>query len=139
MAGAGVSWGLYSLRGRGNSAPLAATASNFVRSVPLTVAMSLILLPSAHLSLRGSTLALLSGTLTSGIGYAVWYAALRGLATRHASIVQLSVPVLAAMGGVAFLSEPISLRLLLSACMILGGVGLAVLGSKTSGRSSKDV
>jgi drug/metabolite transporter (DMT)-like permease len=134
MAGAGVSWGLYSLRGRRSSAPLAATANNFVRSVPLTVAMSLILLPSARLSLRGSALALLSGTLTSGIGYAVWYAALRGLATRHASIVQLSVPVLAAMGGVLFLSEPISLRLLLSACMILGGVGLAVLGRKTSGR-----
>ncbi len=127
MAGAGVSWGLYSLRGRRNSDPLATTTNNFVRAVPFTLAMSLILLPHAHISLKGSALAVLSGALASGVGYVVWYAALQGLRTTHAAIVQLSVPVLAAIGGVVLRSEPVSLRLLLSACLILGGIGVAVL------------
>jgi drug/metabolite transporter (DMT)-like permease len=130
MAGAGFSWGLYSLKGRGNAHPLAATTANFARAVPFTIVLSAVLLSNAHLSTRGVMLALLSGTLASGAGYAVWYAALKHLSRTRAAVVQLSVPALAALGGVFFLSEPISLRLLLSACVILGGVAMAVLARR---------
>ena len=127
MAVAGVSWGLYSLWGRGSANPLADTTRNFVRAVPLVIGVSLMALSQASLSGTGVLLAILSGALASGLGYVVWYAALRGLTRTRAATVQLSVPVLAAMGGVFFLSEDVSLRLALSAMLILGGVGVAIM------------
>lgn len=127
MALAGCSWGVYSLRGRGAENPLAQTTSNFVRSVPLVLAVSLIALPRFYLEPKGMLLAVASGTLASGFGYVVWYAALRGLTTTRAAVVQLSVPVLAALGGVLFLAEAVSVRLLLSTVMVLGGIALALV------------
>jgi drug/metabolite transporter (DMT)-like permease len=134
MALAGVSWGFYSLRGRGSKAPLADTTRNFVRSVPLVLAVNLALIGSAHVSVRGSLLAVLSGALASGVGYVIWYAALKGLTATKAATVQLAVPVLAAAGGVVLLSEGVSLRLILSGILILGGVGLAMGGRELTFR-----
>ena len=125
---AGIAWGVYSLRGRGAVDPIADTTNNFVRSLPFVIVISLITLRNIHVSAEGVLLAVLSGALASGVGYVVWYAALRGLTATRAAMVQLSVPVLAAAGGVIFLSEDLSIRLLLSATMILGGIGLAVAG-----------
>ena len=126
MATAGISWGIYSLWGRGSVDPVVATSDNFVRSLPFVFAMHVVMLRHIHMSPKGALLAVLSGALASGLGYVAWYAALRGLTATRAATVQLSVPVLADLGGVVFLSEDISIRLLLSAAMILGGVGLSV-------------
>lgn len=128
MALAGLFWGIYSLRGRGAVNPLAQTTSNFVRSIPLVLAASLLTVSQFHLEPKGVLLAVASGALTSGLGYVVWYAALRGLTTTRAAAVQLSVPILAALGGIIFLAEALSMRLLLSAVMVLGGVALALVG-----------
>ncbi|MGI9105035.1 MAG: DMT family transporter [Pyrinomonadaceae bacterium] len=127
---AGISWGFYTLRGRGVADPLADTTSNFVRALPLAVVVSLITFRQLHLSPGGLGLAVLSGALASGVGYVVWYAALRELTATRAATVQLAVPVLTAAGGILLLSEDMSLRLLLAAIMILGGVGLALLGRR---------
>jgi drug/metabolite transporter (DMT)-like permease len=132
MAVAGISWGFYSLRGRGTSDPLADTTNNFIRAVPLVIAINLIMLRNLHVSAKGVFYAVLSGALASGVGYVIWYAALRGLTATRAATVQLIVPVLAALGGVILLSESVSLRLVLAAVMILGGVGLALLGREHS-------
>jgi drug/metabolite transporter (DMT)-like permease len=130
MAVAGVAWGVYSLRGRGVADPLAATARNFVRAAPMALALSLVLAGSAHADAAGVALAVASGALTSGIGYVIWYAALPGLSAMRAATVQLSVPLIAAFGGVIFLSEAITPRLMLCSVAILGGIGL-VLAAKT--------
>jgi drug/metabolite transporter (DMT)-like permease len=130
MAAAGGAWGAYSLRGRGVADPLADTAGNFVRTLPLAAGLGLLALRHSSTSAEGVLLAVVSGALTSGVGYALWYAALRGLSAARAAVVQLSVPVLAAGGGVAFLSEEISTRLILAAVLILGGVGLALRGGE---------
>jgi drug/metabolite transporter (DMT)-like permease len=126
MTTAGMAWGAYSIRGRGASNPLAETTGNFLRSVPLAVAVSLVAARSAGVTAAGAVLAILSGVLASGLGYVAWYAALSGLTATRAASVQLAVPVLAAAGGVAFLSERITVRLVASAVLILGGVGLAL-------------
>jgi drug/metabolite transporter (DMT)-like permease len=138
MAVAGISWGLYSLRGRGAARPLDETTKNFVLALPLACVINLLMLGDAHVSRKGVMLAIVSGALASGVGYVVWYAALRGLTATRAATVQLAVPVLAAAGGVIFLSERISLRLLLAACVILGGVGLALLGRAQVAQSKTD-
>ena len=133
MAGAGVAWGGYSLRGRGGGSkggdPLAATAASFIRAMPMGVLLVLVFLMRAHADARGVGLAIASGALTSGLGYVVWYAALRHLSALRAAVVQLSVPLIAAVGGVLLLGEAFSLRLAVSALAILGGIGL-VLGSR---------
>lgn len=123
---AGAAWGAYSLLGRGISAPLAATADNFLRACPLGVALSLLMLPRLHWDAPGGLYAVLSGALTSGIGYAIWYSALPGLTAMQAASVQLSVPLLAALGGSLLLGEAISLRLLISSAAILGGIALVL-------------
>lgn len=128
MAIAGASWGAYSLRGRGTANPLAQTTDNFVRAVPLVVAVSLVTLPHAHIETTGVVLSVASGAIASGLGYVAWYAALRGLTGMQAAVVQLSVPILAAGGGVIFLTEAISARLVLSTIMVLGGIALAIVG-----------
>lgn len=126
MLFAGIAWGVYSLRGRGAIDPAGATAGNFLRAVPPVTALSLATLPWAALDAPGVGYAVVSG-LASGVGYIVWYTALRGLTATRAAIVQLSVPVLAAVGGILFLGEPITLRLLIASTAILGGIALGVL------------
>lgn len=130
MAIAGVAWGVYSLRGRGVADPLAATARNFTRAVPLALALSLVLAASARVDAFGLVLAVASGAVTSGLGYVVWYAALSRLSAMRAATVQLSVPLLAAFGGVLFLSEAITPRLAAASVAILGGIAL-VLSQKS--------
>ena len=125
MAFAGIAWGFYSIRGRGSNNPLAATAGNFVYAIPMILLIRLVSLSNIHVSTNGILLATLSGALASGVGYVIWYAALRGLTTIRAAIVQLSVPVIAAWSGVIFLAENISLRLLVAGVFILGGIALA--------------
>lgn len=130
MAMAGVAWGFYSLRGRGASDALSETTGNFLRSAPLAALAPLALgglsASPRELSLPGALLAVSSGALASGLGYAVWYAALRGLSRTRAATVQLSVPILAALGGVLFMGEAVSPRLLVSAALVLGGLGFAL-------------
>ena len=130
MAVAGVAWGVYSLRGRGVPDPLAATGRNFVRAVPLALALSLAFVMRAHADATGVALAVASGALTSGLGYVVWYAALARLSAMQAATVQLSVPLLAAFGGVLLLSEAITPRLAAASVAILGGIAL-VLSQKS--------
>ena len=129
MLSAGIAWGVYSLRGRGIADPLRTTASNFERALLFTVALFAWLAFSGgpHGSSTGALFAAASGALASGIGYSLWYAALRGLSATRAGIVQLAVPVVAASGGVAFLGERPSLRLLAAGVAILGGIALATL------------
>ena len=126
MTIAGFAWGAYSLRGLGSTDPVAVTGSNFLRSVPMTAVISLIMLPFFKLSMEGVLLAALSGGLTSGIGYVVWYAALRNLSATRAAMLQLLVPVIAAVGGVLLLSELVTLRMILAGILIIGGVGLTL-------------
>jgi drug/metabolite transporter (DMT)-like permease len=128
MAVAGVSWGLYSLRGRHATFPVLTTTGNFARAAPLAVLAGVGGWPAAVVSPRGVTLALLSGAVTTGLGYVLWYRALRGLTATRAAIVQLPVPLLTAVGGVIVLSETVSIRLVAAGVLILGGVGLAVAG-----------
>ncbi|MEO0985762.1 MAG: DMT family transporter, partial [Cyanobacteria bacterium J06639_14] len=134
MAVAGIAWGFYSLLGRGAQNPVAYTTANFVRAVPLAIGVSLASLPSLTITWTGVILALLSGALASGLGYAIWYTALKGLTATRAATVQLAVPVIASAGGIAFLQEALTMRLVLASLTILGGIGLAVMGraGKTS-------
>ena len=124
---AGMAWGFYSIRGRGSTDPLADTAGNFVYAVPMVLLILLIAFRNIQISTNGILLAALSGALASGLGYVIWYAALKGLTATRAAIVQLSVPVIAAWGGVLLLDETISTRLFIAGILILGGIGLSVL------------
>jgi drug/metabolite transporter (DMT)-like permease len=126
MAGAGVAWGIYSLMGRGSTEPLRNTAGNFVRALPMAALMLLIVRGGGSWEPRGVLLASASGALASGLGYAIWYAALPALSATRAALVQLLVPVLAAAGGVVVLGEAVPLRLPVAAALVLGGVALAV-------------
>lgn len=128
MAVAGVAWGAYSLLGRGSAHALAATADNFARTVPLVAAAGVIatVASGTHGSPAGVALAVASGAVASGIGYSIWYEALRGLSGARASIVQLSVPVIAALAGVLVLGETLSLRLCVAGTVILSGVALTL-------------
>jgi drug/metabolite transporter (DMT)-like permease len=132
MAVAGISWGVYSLRGRGVADPVAATASNFLRAGPLCLLASggAWCFATPYLGLEGVVLASASGAITSGLGYVIWYAAVRRLSATQAAMAQLTVPVLAAVGGVILLGEELSPRLLLAAVLVLGGVALAVLARR---------
>jgi drug/metabolite transporter (DMT)-like permease len=138
MAVAGCAWGLYSLRGRRSTDALGDTASNFARSAPLALAALAAAAPlgSLHLSTRGLLLASASGILASGAGYAAWFAALPKLGALPAAALQLTVPVIAAVGGAAFLGERVTPRLVLSAALILGGVGLAIGGRALRARNA---
>jgi drug/metabolite transporter (DMT)-like permease len=133
MVGAGVAWGVYSLRGKGAGDPLATTAGNFLRAVAFAAGLSLLFLSLARADVQGVVYAIASGALTSGVGYAIWYAALRGLTATGAATVQLSVPVIAAIGGVMLLSEPITWRLLGASAAILGGIALVIARQKPVG------
>jgi len=128
MALSGIAWGVYSLRGQGGGDPVVETSANFVRAAPMALLVSLTLLvalpiESFHVNVAGAALAVLSG-------YVLWYAALKYLTATRAAVVQLAVPVLAAVGGVLLLAEPVTARLVLASAVILGGVALAILGKR---------
>lgn len=124
---AGIAWGLYSLLGKGALNPLAETAGNFVRALPFTLILSLLMLKQSALDQTGLLLAITSGALASGVGYAIWYAALPALRASTAATVQLSVPVITALAGVVLLAEPLSVRLFIASIAILGGIALVIL------------
>jgi drug/metabolite transporter (DMT)-like permease len=127
MLGAGVAWGIYSLRGRGAGDSTRVTVGNFLRAVPIAAVLSILMVDRTSLDSAGIGYAVASGALASGIGYAIWYTALPALKAAKAATVQLSVPVIAALGGIVFLGEPLTLRLVLSSVAILGGIALVIL------------
>jgi len=127
MLGAGVAWGVYSLRGKGVGDPIRVTGGNFLRAVPIAAVLSVITYQGASLDSAGLLYAVSSGALASGIGYAIWYTALPALKATSAATVQLSVPVIAALGGIIFLGETLTLRLVLASVAILGGIALVIL------------
>ncbi|MDC0662385.1 DMT family transporter [Marinobacter sp. SS21] len=137
MLAAGASWGVYSLRAKGAGDPLQATAGNFLRAVPMALLVSLVLLPQARLDGAGAVLAVASGALASGIGYAIWYAALPLLQSTTAATVQLSVPVIAAVGGILLLGEALTLRLVVAGSAILGGIALVIVGKRLTPARSR--
>jgi drug/metabolite transporter (DMT)-like permease len=126
MAAAGFSWGIYSLRGRRAIDALSATTSNFALTLPLVAIVSLLARQGIHVSKAGVAYALASGTIASGLGYVVWFAAVRRLAATTAATVQLSVPVIAAFGGIVLLGEALSLRLIVASAATLGGIWLVL-------------
>jgi drug/metabolite transporter (DMT)-like permease len=130
MAGAGAAWGFYTLRGKGSADPLAETTGNFVRSVPMIGLAAIPFLSGLHLSTRGVILAVLSGALASGVGYSVWYAALKYHTATRAAVLQLAVPVIAALGGIVLMAESAGWRLAVSAVLILGGIGISIASRK---------
>ena len=132
MLGAGVAWGVYSLRGRGAGDPTKVTAGNFMRAALIAAIMSVLFFSSISLNNIGVWYAIASGALASGIGYAIWYTALPGLKATHAATVQLSVPVIAAFGGTVFLGEIISSRLAIASVAILGGIALVILEKQSA-------
>jgi len=127
MALAGIGWGVYSIRGRNETNALVSTCSNFVYSIAFVIVLTAIMYTNADITNRGVILAIVSGALTSGVGYVIWYTALNYLSAMQAALVQLSVPAIAAAGGVILLAEPVSLRLLTSGALILGGISLALI------------
>ena len=124
---AGGAWGVYSLLGRGVQDPIGATAGNFLRALPFAAALSLATASHANVDAAGAGYAVLSGAIASGLGYVLWYAALPALKAASAATIQLSVPVLAALGGVVLLAEPITPRLMIASAAILGGIALVIL------------
>lgn len=130
MLASGVAWGVYSLRGRGVADPTGDTAGNFLRAALLSVLLSAALLAQQQLDAMGLLYALLSGAVTSGLGYAIWYTVVPRLTRTRAATVQLSVPVLAALAGALFVQEPITVGLLLTATAVLGGIALVVLNKR---------
>ncbi len=133
MIGAGMAWGVYSLRGKGAGDPTRVTAGNFLRTVPIALALSVLNLHAATFDAAGFGYAIASGALASGLGYAIWYSALPALKSTAAATVQLSVPAIAAAGGILFLGEPLSLRLILASTAILGGIALVIANQRRKG------
>jgi drug/metabolite transporter (DMT)-like permease len=133
MLGAGIAWGVYSLRGKGTGNPIQVTAGNFLRAAPIAAAVSLLLFNHVSIDAVGVAYAVVSGAIASGLGYAVWYSVLPSLKSTHAATVQLSVPVIAAMGGVVLLGESVTLRLVLASFAILGGIAM-VISKKNGGK-----
>ncbi len=129
MLAAGIAWGVYSLRGKGGGDPTRVTAGNFLRAVPFSVALTLAMLPDMSIDTAGAMYAIASGALASGVGYALWYSALKHIRTTTAATIQLSVPVIAAAGGIAFLGEALTMRLVIASAVILGGIAVAILGA----------
>jgi drug/metabolite transporter (DMT)-like permease len=126
MLGAGVAWGIYSIRGKVAGDAIAVTTGNFVRAVLFAAALSIALISRVHMDVAGTGCAIISGAVTSGLGYVIWYSALAGLKATTAATVQLSVPVLAAAGGILLLGEGITLRYILASIAVLGGIGLVI-------------
>ncbi|PKO59300.1 MAG: EamA family transporter [Betaproteobacteria bacterium HGW-Betaproteobacteria-18] len=131
MLTSGVAWGVYSLRGRGVADPTGHTAGNFLRAALLSMLLSALFLAHQHLDGQGVLYAVMSGAITSGLGYAIWYAVLPQLTRTRAAAVQLSVPVLASLAGALFVNEPITLGLMLTLTAVLGGIALVVYGKRS--------
>ncbi len=127
MLAAGVAWGIYSLRGKDETNSMSTTAGNFLRAIPFAALVSISLLPGTRFDHAGVLFAAISGAITSGLGYVIWYNALPGLKAASAATVQLSVPVLTATGGILLLGEPITPRYLVASIAVLGGIALVVL------------
>ncbi|MEA3118603.1 MAG: hypothetical protein QOI13_1873 [Paraburkholderia sp.] len=127
MIAAGIAWGIYSLRGKGSKNPTAVTAGNFLRATPFALALSAAMHAHVALDYSGILYAALSGAVMSGIGYAIWYAVLPALKTANAATVQLSVPLIATFGAVAFLGEDLTPRIMLASLAILGGIAIVVM------------
>ncbi len=132
MLGAGMAWGVYSIRGKSAGDPIRVTAGNFLRAVPFAAALSVLMFKGVSLDNAGFWYAVSSGALASGLGYVIWYTALPVLKAMHAATVQLSVPIIAAFGGIVFLGEAISLRLILTSVIILGGIALVIVQKQHS-------
>ncbi|MDQ6967284.1 MAG: DMT family transporter [Mariprofundaceae bacterium] len=126
MSISGIAWGIYSIQGMHAKTALFDTAQNFIKTLPFIAILALISLPQAQFNLQGTLLALLSGGIASGIGYAIWYTALRGLSNSQAAVIQLAVPVIAAIGGVLLVSEEMTLHLMISTVMVLGGILIVI-------------
>ncbi len=141
MLGAGVAWGIYSLRGRGAGDPIAITAGNFLRTVPIAIVLSALTYAYKGIAMdaNGFGYALASGALASGLGYAIWYTVLPALKATRAASVQLSVPVIAALGGVLLLGEHLSLRLVLASIAILGGIALVILEKRPTTNGARQI
>jgi len=131
MAAAGMSWAAYTLRGQSSTDPLADTTGNFVRSLPMAAVVALIYLPNLHLTPNGWLLAILSGAVTSGVGYTIWYSVVKDHTTTRAAVLQLSVPVIAAVIGIAFLGETMTTTLIVASILILGGIGMTIFGKRS--------
>src|SRR5450432_4162291 len=136
MLGAGMAWGVYSLRGKGEKNPAGATAGNFLRAVPFAAVLGLILFPWARVDRAGVVYAVISGAIASGAGYVIWYTALSGLKAASAATVQLSVPVLAATSGILLLGEPLTSRFLFASSAVLGGIALVVIEGSSNSTST---
>lgn len=130
MALAGASWAIYSLIGRGSQSALADTTGNFVRCLPIAIVLAGFGFVTMPVAPGGVAYAVASGAIASGLGYAIWYLALPSLSRVQASTVQLTVPAIAAAGGVLFIGEPITLRLAIASIGILGGVAIALLAAE---------
>jgi drug/metabolite transporter (DMT)-like permease len=135
MLGAGVAWGIYSLRGKNAADAITATTGNFLRAVPFAALVSLIMLSKVHLDTLGIIYAVISGAITSGIGYVMWYTALPNLKAVTAATVQLGVPVLAATGGILFLNEPITSRYFIASVAVIGGITMVVFEKRRASRT----
>ncbi len=127
MVVSGLAWSVYTLKGYGSTFPLADTAFNFIRTIPLVLLVLVFTWQDAVWDMSGVLLAVLSGAIASGLGYTLWYMALKGLSTMQTAVLQLLVPVIAAFGGVMFVSETLTKRLMIAAALILGGTLLLVL------------
>ena len=130
MAVAGASWGFYTLRGKRSGDPLADTTGNFVRTLIVVPILAIVFWASLHLTPQGALLAILSGAVASGIGYSVWYAALKHHTATRAAVLQLSAPVIAAALGVFFLAEVANVRLMIAGSLVLGGIALTIIGRR---------
>ena len=128
MTISGVGWGMYTIRGQGSINPLNDTAFNFIRTIPFVLVLFVLSIKYINLSFEGVLLALISGAITSGIGYTIWYLALMGLSKIQSAVVQLLVPIIAAFGGVIFMNEVIGSRLSISSMLILGGILVVLIG-----------
>jgi drug/metabolite transporter (DMT)-like permease len=133
MAISGIAWGFYTLRGSRSANATANTTWNFVGTLPLVVLA--VLLSGSHLqwgSQEGVLLAVMSGALSSGLGYVIWYAALPGLTLTQAANVQIPVPVIAAFGGILFMGEHLTLRLVIASLLTLGGIAMVISARQKS-------
>jgi len=128
MSVSGVAWAVYTLLGRGSKSPLSDTSYNFLRTIPFVLVLIMFTFSDAHFTTKGIILAVLSGAIASGIGYFIWYMALSGLSVTQGAVVQLFVPIIAAIGGVIFTSELVTLRLIESSALVLGGILMVILG-----------
>ncbi|MCL4130521.1 UNVERIFIED_CONTAM: hypothetical protein GTU68_000833, partial [Idotea baltica] len=136
MAVSGVAWAVYTLSGKTSTNPLCDTTYNFLRTLPFVIILAIFTIHNSHLTMQGILLAVLSGAIASGAGYTIWYSALGGLSTIQAAVLQLLVPAIAALGGVAFVDEPLSMRLVISSLLILGGILFVILGKRYTVRNS---